>query len=482
MSYDVERPLKFSSWEVVKRFLVISVFLIALIGIVTSTIYYNDLAREKKLIENDQMLEIYKLSEIITIHMDAVFSDLLIVAEHNRLLELIDSYSKTRRDALAEVFLTYSTKKRVFDQIRLLDTTGKEIVRVNFNNGDPAIVPDEKLQVKKKRYYFQDISQLDRGEMYISPFDLNVEYGQIEQPLKPTIRLATPILDSEDRKSGFLVLNYLGSDLLEHLAWIESDAHVGQIMLLNSDGHWLKSPNKEDEWGFMYETRTDLTFGKAFPDAWQQVNSESSGQLITEEGLFTFNTIYPSSESIKASIRSSRPFEPGETKQWAEDYYWKILTRVTPGELIAHSRKLLKSILLVDGVLLVTSMVILWILVYTKLLHKQAEKELEKHRGYLERLVEERTSELRVANEQLRKEITERKHAEEKIRKLNRELKRRVKSRTTELEKTVNLMTGREVRMGELKSVIGELQTQLESAGMRPVVSDPLKETGRKES
>jgi len=47
---------------------------------------------------------------------------------------------------------------------------------------------------------------------------------------------------------------------------------------------------------------------------------------------------------------------------------------------------------------------------------KKAEEELEKYREHLQELVKERTSELRIANEHLKKEIREHKRTEEKLR------------------------------------------------------------------
>jgi len=48
--------------------------------------------------------------------------------------------------------------------------------------------------------------------------------------------------------------------------------------------------------------------------------------------------------------------------------------------------------------------------------HKLADEEMRKHREHLEELVEKRTAQLTIANQQLQQEITERKQAEEKIR------------------------------------------------------------------
>jgi len=55
-------------------------------------------------------------------------------------------------------------------------------------------------------------------------------------------------------------------------------------------------------------------------------------------------------------------------------------------------------------------------------------------------------------------------------------LEKMVRDRTIELQKTINLMAGREVRMAELKEVIQKLRTQVEETGLTPVADDPLKE------
>jgi two-component sensor histidine kinase len=66
---------------------------------------------------------------------------------------------------------------------------------------------------------------------------------------------------------------------------------------------------------------------------------------------------------------------------------------------------------------------------------KRAEEQLEKHRNYLEELVKERTAELTVANDRLKREIVERKKGEQKLRNyaetqkvLVREVNHRVKN------------------------------------------------------
>ncbi|MEE9545071.1 MAG: hypothetical protein V3V55_05700 [Rhodospirillales bacterium] len=43
---------------------------------------------------------------------------------------------------------------------------------------------------------------LGHGEVFVSPFDLNVERGRIEEPLKPILRVGTPVFGEGGGKIG----------------------------------------------------------------------------------------------------------------------------------------------------------------------------------------------------------------------------------------------------------------------------------------
>lgn len=62
----------------------------------------------------------------------------------------------------------------------------------------------------------------------------------------------------------------------------------------------------------------------------------------------------------------------------------------------------------------------------------------------------------------------------EALRKSTAELEQRVRQRTDELQRTVNLMAGRELRIAELKEGIKQLRAQLKNVGIEPIANDPL--------
>ena len=68
----------------------------------------------------------------------------------------------------------------------------------------------------------------------------------------------------------------------------------------------------------------------------------------------------------------------------------------------------------------------------------------------------------------------QRRQYEQDLEEYRNELEKKVKERTEEFRKTINLMSGREVRMAELKRIIKKLRKQLEDAGIAPAFDDPL--------
>lgn len=246
--------------------------------------------------------------------LEVIAKDIRFFVDYSEISLVLNDFYK-HRNHLEKDFLNFLNVSIQYDQIRLLDINGMEIIRCNYNNGDPVIVPRNELQDKSDRYYYKDISGLGWDETYISPFDLNIENGKIEEPIKPMIRFGRIIYDSKGVKRGILIINYLGDELVKYIKFMNLN-HPGKIYLLNSDSYWLVSPDSADEWGFVFQEKKDITFKNRYPEIWTHVSSKLSGTVESGDGIFTYSTIFPREQFL---------INDG-IKKISREYFWKIVS------------------------------------------------------------------------------------------------------------------------------------------------------------
>ncbi len=328
------------------RFLLIFLPLITLLAAVGISHYYTEMRLARVSLESNEIQNVALAQKGITSEMRAVISDLTFLAKLNELWGLLDDPNdESARQNLSQEFLYFSEKKGIYDQIRFLSADGMEIIRINYNEGQPHIVGQDQLQDKSDRYYFKEAMAQDVGGVYMSPFDLNVEDGQIENPFRPVIRFATPLFNSRGEKRGVLMFNFRGERLLQsfHLAAPNIDDHLN---LINAAGYWLSGPSPEDEWGYFMGRKR--SFAQAFPAAWQRILNENSGNFITEDGLFTFSTIHPMASVMEFYANAGM----GAISSIFEDYqdnnprFWKTVSYVPTKVLNATSQNFFRRNLL----------------------------------------------------------------------------------------------------------------------------------------
>ena len=261
-----------------------------LLGLSTAMIFHTQREDAEKLLRQQQQSYQSRQQQAFQQTIDNLMSDLQVLvdqAEHH-LQET--PVGQDPFPQLAEEFWFFSRNKQVYDQIRFIDTTGMERIRVNWTPSDGAkVVPAEQLQNKGDRYYFSN-GMRDNYQRYASKLDLNIEHGEIEIPFKPMVRLTAQVFDREGNKQGLLVLNYLAKKMLDLQRLTFKDLS-GDHFLLNPQGYFLIGSNAEQEWGFMFPDGTDKTFAKQAPDAWRMIQDQGRGQFSSGDKLYTFTRI-----------------------------------------------------------------------------------------------------------------------------------------------------------------------------------------------
>jgi len=329
-----------------KRFLLIILPLASLVTGTAAIHYITYMESEKISHELDEEYNVSVSQKLVTNELRTVISDLTFLSKLNELWAILDHPDNDEaKQMLAQEFLYFSEKKAIYDQIRLIDSTGIEVVRINYDQGSPTIVRAADLQNKSERYYFQEAMAQDLGGIYISPFDLNMEGNLIDRPFRPVLRFATPIYDSHGIKRGIIILNYMGEKLIERFRLVAAKTHE-QVNLVNADGFWLSAPVKSDEWGF--SLKHQRSFASSFPDAWKQILSRNSGRFYNKDGLFTFATVYPLEPvmALYARVESTKLPNSYKGPFAGRPGFWKIISQVPPPMLSKASYEFQNQFLL----------------------------------------------------------------------------------------------------------------------------------------
>lgn len=333
------------------RFTVIFVPLSIALGGFLAAIYFVDYRARLQVMESRSAVQISALKEMLVRDVEITLSDLSFLAKSTNWGKL----SEIDRAKLRKDLVVFSKEQNRYDQIRFINQNGIEIVRINHNDGYPKAVESRDLQDKSTRYYFTEAMQLGVNQVYISPFDLNVEQGEIELPAKPMLRFATPLFDDEGGRIGIIILNYIGSELIKMVKSIDLQ-NVGSYQLVDSDGYWLYGPDPMNDWAFMYDNRKHLSFAESYPAEWGAASTTESGELQTARGRFFFETL-----------------RPGLDIQ--NNYHWKLIVRLTATVLRSEARPTRNKFLVLYVGLLVLAGLSSYLVAFSMLKKQIAENE-----------------------------------------------------------------------------------------------------------
>ena len=251
---------------------------------VVVTLFYlfveNSVTIEKQALQRDQMTTLqggraYFFKEIRDLlgHLDGTAREKVIASA-------VANPDAPMLDRMEETFTTLLLRNPHYRQVRWIDGSGQERVRVEQRNKLVYAVERSLLQDKSDRYYTREGLKLAPGEFYISPLDLNVEHGKVVEPYQPTIRVVRrllPAAGSED--NGFIIINVDSEKLIQQL---QGKQYGVDIWLVNQQGSWLIGPHRDLEWRFMFGEL--VTVDDQFPGTVDRMDRGRQLQMEDSEG------------------------------------------------------------------------------------------------------------------------------------------------------------------------------------------------------
>lgn len=267
------------------RAYVITIFYFMLFGVIIATItlaigYKIRTADTAERLGIDAQSVYEDKRERIELFLLNVERTLLALEESASLNDFLLDASAQNRSNLRTLMQVVTAANGDFFQTRFIDATGMEVVRIDRQRGSDEVfaVTEAKLQDKSGRYYFQASKKLLPKRFWHSKLDLNVERGTLEQPLRPTLRVALPVY-RDALLRGILIVNVEMEDFLSELR----KNPMFNIYLVDGEGYYIFHRDDAVSWSRYVGPKWSLRDEFA-ADATEILHSDR----FVKEGLFSY--------------------------------------------------------------------------------------------------------------------------------------------------------------------------------------------------
>lgn len=289
-------------------------------------------------------------------------------------------------------FLETITGISDYDQFRFLDMNGKEFFRYERENREVMIVGE--LQDKSKRDYVKKGLALKKGEIYLSPINLNQENGIFERPFKPVIRGVGPIYNSLGEQIGIVVINFKMSRIFKLLKSRITDS---DFYLVDSNLNIVTSNTRSLDLGYEIAELID-TGSETYTLDIAGLKSNKDTTFIENGSMWTLKKLDLRKMLDTEIAKYSRSFEVLTPTSWA------IVQEISPKTLRAKFGLLYKNFAIFNFFGIIASILIAYGYVRSKMRRQQFYVQLkDKNTSLLEgkKLLELNNIQINEINERL---------------------------------------------------------------------------------
>ncbi|MBP7842440.1 PAS domain S-box protein [Candidatus Woesebacteria bacterium] len=216
------------------------------------------------------------------------------------ILSELDSLNRSKeesfvKDEVVDFFSGYLKANPSVKQIRYIDSSGFELIKLSQGENGITIIPESELSDRKEDEYFSELQSLVLKSAYISKIKLERDgvTGRIINPYSPVIVFSAPVyLGSE--KNGVVVIDVLASQIFSDST--NSHRVVPRFKYIaDENGFFLQHSDALKTWGSPEELNSGITISHEIPQLWDLMREGKEQSAIVSNGdesfLYSFTSI-----------------------------------------------------------------------------------------------------------------------------------------------------------------------------------------------
>ncbi len=338
-----------------------TVVMIFLFSTVAGILYYTNLAEFTNQVKTQQEIEAEAIRLLIRKYIATMKNDVSIFAEVAIVKNFVENPA-ANKSPLYDSLKSVLERRRYYHQFRILNLAGHEIFRINYEDNKANLVPDDQLQDKSKRYYYQEASSLEKDQVMVSNYDYNIENEKIERPLRPSLRITAPIYIN-NKKRAYLVVNF-NTHVLNNEIEIFNRLTRFDVYIINNQRQFLCWKS--------YHVKLDEVYEKP------EKSGKLADRIFSAERFFHLGNAY----FFKIKI----PLNEFEDTQSKTFIYLAI--ELPAGRYLANEKEIFNKIVLYTLLLFIFSAAVVYIFLFLSLLINKDTVQLRRTSRLLELLSE----------------------------------------------------------------------------------------------
>ena len=285
------------------NFILYFIFYGAIIAVITSFVSYKlQFSNIEEKIAIDAKRTATQQKDEIENHIKDIERNLYSISNNPIFKSYLDKKDKKSEQLATNLFLHASMSNPNFFQLRFIDKNGKEKIRIDKDrlSNTPLIISGKNLQNKSQRYYFKESIDRAEGTYWRSNIDLNVEHNQLEKPIRPTLRVATPVY-FQGIFQGITIINV---DLTSLFNSIQQNTEFN-VYVIDKDGYFLLHPNSKYSWSKYI--KSNYKFKNDFPQYASKI-LDKENFISMKLNSFNIESIVQNGEQLMIVLHTNKKY------------------------------------------------------------------------------------------------------------------------------------------------------------------------------